>query len=165
MKRMFLIGFVLSSVALAVGRSEAAETARPSVVSVLPENGLAQYDFLYAGESKQRRAFIVRKGQVVWSYDIRRAKRGRSDHHGIRSTHLSPNPLSSEERGQIFLFCLPRAEAAGLFSGHSSGVSVGAAGKAEEIADRGAPLALQSLQDWQQFWKLTQGSSCVASLG
>jgi hypothetical protein len=30
---------------------------------------LAQHDFLYAGESKQRRAFIVRKGQVVWSYD------------------------------------------------------------------------------------------------
>jgi outer membrane protein assembly factor BamB len=35
----------------------------------LPGNGLAQHDFLYAGESKNRRAFIVRKGQVVWSYD------------------------------------------------------------------------------------------------
>src|SRR6266567_1985537 len=37
--------------------------------AVLPGSGLAQHDFLYAGESKNRRAFIVRKGQVVWSYD------------------------------------------------------------------------------------------------
>jgi outer membrane protein assembly factor BamB len=35
----------------------------------LPGQGLAQHDFLYAGESKNRRAFIVRKGKVVWSYD------------------------------------------------------------------------------------------------
>src|SRR5947199_3153003 len=36
---------------------------------VLPGNGLAQHDFLYAGESKNRRAFIVRKGRVVWTYE------------------------------------------------------------------------------------------------
>ena len=30
---------------------------------------MAQHDFLYAGESKNRRAFIVRKGEVVWTYD------------------------------------------------------------------------------------------------
>jgi outer membrane protein assembly factor BamB len=30
---------------------------------------LAQHDFLYAGESKNRRVFIVRKGEVVWTYD------------------------------------------------------------------------------------------------
>src|SRR5208282_1508745 len=41
-------------------------TATPQV---LPGHGLAQHDFLYAGEAKSRRAFIVRKGQVVWSYD------------------------------------------------------------------------------------------------
>jgi hypothetical protein len=35
----------------------------------LPGKGLAQHDFLYAGESKNRRAFIVRNGKVVWSYD------------------------------------------------------------------------------------------------
>jgi len=35
----------------------------------LPGNGLAQHDFMYAGESKERRAFIIRKGEVVWSYD------------------------------------------------------------------------------------------------
>ncbi len=36
---------------------------------ILPGKGLAQHDFMYAGESKQRRAFIVRKGKVVWEYD------------------------------------------------------------------------------------------------
>ena len=30
---------------------------------------LSQHDFLYAGESKNRRVFIVRRGQVVWTYD------------------------------------------------------------------------------------------------
>src|ERR1043166_5701647 len=69
MKRMLLLGLILSWVALTVGRSEAAEAARADSVAVLPGNGLAQHDFLYAGESKQRRAFIIRKGRVVWSYD------------------------------------------------------------------------------------------------
>jgi outer membrane protein assembly factor BamB len=36
---------------------------------VLPGNGLAQHDFLYAGESHSRRIFIVRQGTVIWSYD------------------------------------------------------------------------------------------------
>lgn len=37
--------------------------------TALPGNGLAQHDFFYAGESKNRRMFIVRKGRIVWSYD------------------------------------------------------------------------------------------------
>jgi outer membrane protein assembly factor BamB len=36
--------------------------------AVLPGNGLAQHDFFYAGEQKQHQMFIVRKGQVAWSY-------------------------------------------------------------------------------------------------
>jgi outer membrane protein assembly factor BamB len=35
----------------------------------LPGKGLAQHDFLYAGESHDRRIFIVRQGKIVWSYD------------------------------------------------------------------------------------------------
>ena len=35
----------------------------------LPGKGLAQHDFMYAGESRERRIFIVRQGKVVWSYD------------------------------------------------------------------------------------------------
>ena len=37
--------------------------------SPLPGKGLAEHDFLYAGESHDRRIFLVRQGQVVWSYD------------------------------------------------------------------------------------------------
>lgn len=51
------------------GLSLAAEDADAGVAAALPGKGLAQHDFLYAGESKQRRAFIVKGGEVVWSYD------------------------------------------------------------------------------------------------
>ena len=35
----------------------------------LPGRGLAEHDFMYAGESQNRRIFIVRQGKVVWTYD------------------------------------------------------------------------------------------------
>jgi hypothetical protein len=35
----------------------------------LPGNGLAQHDFFYSGEQQNRNMYIVRKGQVVWSYE------------------------------------------------------------------------------------------------
>ena len=41
----------------------------PAAPAVLPGKGLAEHDFFFAGEAKERRMFIVRKGQVVWSYD------------------------------------------------------------------------------------------------
>ena len=69
MKRMFFLGFVLSCATLSPVPSHAAENSGLPAVTTLPGNGLVQHDFLYAGESKQRRAFIIRKGQVVWSYD------------------------------------------------------------------------------------------------
>jgi hypothetical protein len=37
--------------------------------STLPGKGLAQHDFLYAGESHDRKIFIVQQGTIVWSYD------------------------------------------------------------------------------------------------
>jgi len=37
--------------------------------SSLPGKGLAQHDFLYAGESPDRKIFLVRQGKIVWSYD------------------------------------------------------------------------------------------------
>jgi outer membrane protein assembly factor BamB len=40
----------------------------PAGPAVLPGKGLAQHDFFYAGEAKEERMFIVRGGQVVWSY-------------------------------------------------------------------------------------------------
>jgi len=35
----------------------------------LPGKGLAQHDFLYAGEGHDRKIFIVRQGKIVWSYE------------------------------------------------------------------------------------------------
>jgi hypothetical protein len=35
----------------------------------LPGKGLAQHAFLYAGESHDRKIFIVREGKISWSYD------------------------------------------------------------------------------------------------
>lgn len=37
--------------------------------AVLPGKGLAQYDFFYAGEAKTENMYIIRKGQIVWSYN------------------------------------------------------------------------------------------------
>jgi outer membrane protein assembly factor BamB len=41
----------------------------PAAPAVLPGNGLAGHDFMYAGESRDRKIFIVRGGKVAWSYD------------------------------------------------------------------------------------------------
>jgi hypothetical protein len=36
--------------------------------AILPGGGFAECDFFYAGEAKDERMFIVRKGKIVWSY-------------------------------------------------------------------------------------------------
>jgi hypothetical protein len=41
---------------------------QPAAAQALPGNGLAQHDFVYAGESHDRSIFIVRAGKIVWSY-------------------------------------------------------------------------------------------------
>jgi outer membrane protein assembly factor BamB len=45
----------------------------------LPGKGMEQYDFFYAGESKKQNMYIVRKGQIVWSYSDTAAKGEISD--------------------------------------------------------------------------------------
>ena len=52
------LGFVLSFTTLLTPRSKAAETAPPSPAIVLPGQGLAQHDFMYAGESKELFAWL-----------------------------------------------------------------------------------------------------------
>ena len=62
-------------VLLGLSSSLCAQTPAPSQDStlaspaVLPGNGLAQHDFLYAGESHSRRIYVIRHGEVVWNYD------------------------------------------------------------------------------------------------
>ncbi len=62
-----LVGLGIALVWLPLGG--ATQAAQDAVApETLPGNGLAQHDFLYAGEGKEERIFRVRGGQVVWSY-------------------------------------------------------------------------------------------------
>ena len=63
-----VIGLFYSEGASAAGDSAKTQSV-PVAPAVLPGRGLAEHDFFYAGESKDRKMYIVRKGQVVWSYD------------------------------------------------------------------------------------------------
>ncbi|HTH47040.1 MAG TPA: hypothetical protein VMB21_05985 [Candidatus Limnocylindria bacterium] len=60
-----------ASVRAADAPGASAKSPEPASVvpAVLPGRGLAQHDFFYAGEGRNRRAFIVREGKVVWTYD------------------------------------------------------------------------------------------------
>ncbi|MBQ3631339.1 MAG: hypothetical protein II949_08895 [Prevotella sp.] len=42
---------------------------QPSSSLLAPDSSLARHNFFYAGQSKQRRMFIVRDGAVRWSYE------------------------------------------------------------------------------------------------
>lgn len=61
-----MLAFPLTGLVQAADPAPKFSSALPAV---LPGKGLAEHDFFYAGESKQRRMFIVRGGKVVWSYD------------------------------------------------------------------------------------------------
>jgi len=51
-----------------VGVSAGILAQGPVSPQTLPGKGLAQHDFLYAGESHERNIYIVRGGKIVWSY-------------------------------------------------------------------------------------------------
>jgi hypothetical protein len=67
MFKLAVVGFVLG-VSLGVCAQTPGGDAAQSPVR-LPGRGLAQHDFMYAGESHDRRIFVVRQGKIVWSYD------------------------------------------------------------------------------------------------
>ncbi len=68
-------GFASAAIGFSLGLAAAAAapatrpTTGPAAPAVLPGRGLAGHDFFYAGEARDRRMFIVRHGQVVWTYD------------------------------------------------------------------------------------------------
>src|ERR1039457_804260 len=62
MTSKLLIALIALSVALGV------DAQLPSAPASLPGSGLAQHDFLYAGESHDRNIFIVRGGKIAWSF-------------------------------------------------------------------------------------------------
>ena len=61
------INFIFT-LALTLTLSSIAQTPKSLAPSVLPGNGLKQYDFFYAGEGKVQKMFIVRGGKITWSY-------------------------------------------------------------------------------------------------
>ncbi len=65
---LFAASFLLASLATPAILSAQATPPQQSPAT-LPGKGLAEHDFLYAGESANRRIYIVRNGQVAWSYD------------------------------------------------------------------------------------------------
>jgi hypothetical protein len=58
--------FAASCAVITQAQSSVTQALSPPV---LPGKGLAEHDFMYAGESHDRRIFIVRQGKIVWSYD------------------------------------------------------------------------------------------------
>ena len=71
------VGMVILGVGcgLAQAQASAAQSAAAIVPTPgrapaeLPGKGLAQHDFVYSGESHDRKVSIVRGGKIVWSYD------------------------------------------------------------------------------------------------
>jgi hypothetical protein len=64
LKSLWLLPFLAGATCLAQTNNQTA----PNVPADLPGSGLAQHDFLYAGEAKMERMFIVRGGKIVWDY-------------------------------------------------------------------------------------------------
>src|ERR1017187_623613 len=65
--RVFVLACFLatSCVVSTQAQSSVNQTLSPPI---LPGKGLAEHDFMYAGESHDRNIFIVRQGKIVWSY-------------------------------------------------------------------------------------------------
>src|ERR1035438_1376505 len=66
--RVFVLACFLatSCVVSTQAQSSVNQTLSPPI---LPGKGLAEHDFMYAGESHDRNIFIVRQGKIIWNYD------------------------------------------------------------------------------------------------
>lgn len=66
--RLVILFFLLAIVGKqSTGQTINADVKRSTSVE-LPGRGLNQFDFLYAGEAKDRNMYIVRNGKITWSY-------------------------------------------------------------------------------------------------
>lgn len=68
MSKVFLLACLLMTSYAVSAPTQGSVNHTPSPTT-LPGRGLAEHDFMYAGESHDRRIFIVRQGKIVWSYD------------------------------------------------------------------------------------------------
>jgi hypothetical protein len=84
-----------------------------SLAAALPGKGLAQHDFLYAGEARDRRVFIVRGGKVVWSYEDPEGKGEISDavllsNGNVLLAHQYAVKLLSPEKKLLWSYDVPK---------------------------------------------------------
>jgi len=75
--------------------------------------GLAQHDFLYAGEARDRRVFIIRNGQVAWSYEEPDGKGEISDatllsNGNVLLAHQFAVELISPEKKVLWRYDVPK---------------------------------------------------------
>src|SRR5208283_66573 len=63
-----LLGVLWMACLVARAQPSQAAPGTPAAPATLPGKGLAQHDFFYAGEQKQRDLYIVKEGRLVWSY-------------------------------------------------------------------------------------------------
>lgn len=87
--------------------------AAPVAPSELPGKGLAEHEFLYAGEARDRRVFIVRGGRVVWSYDDPEGKGEISDavllsNGNVLLAHQFAVKMVSPEKKVIWNYDVPK---------------------------------------------------------
>ena len=109
---MSFVLFIWSVLSLAASLPAQTRAAEPSNAEILPGNGLAQHDFLYAGESHNRRVFIVKNGKVVWLYDDPAGKGEVSDavllsNGNVLIAHQSAIDLISLEKKVLWNYDAP----------------------------------------------------------
>lgn len=68
MKQLLLTCLPIALAFLPTAAAQQPTLTAPCAPDVLPGKGLAEHDFFYAGEAKDERMFIVKRGQIVWSY-------------------------------------------------------------------------------------------------
>jgi outer membrane protein assembly factor BamB len=106
-----IIGLVFLGMSLpAMAQDKPAPTTAPAV---LPGKGLAEHDFFYAGESSDRKMYIVRKGQIVWSYDDPQGRGEISDamllsNGNILLAHQFAVELISQDKKVIWKYDVPK---------------------------------------------------------
>jgi outer membrane protein assembly factor BamB len=103
----------LGAVARAQDKPAVVLTSAPATPAVLPGRGLAEHDFLYAGEARDRKVYIVRNGQVVWSYDDPTGKGEISDavllsNGNILLAHQFAVELISQDKKVIWKYEVPK---------------------------------------------------------
>jgi hypothetical protein len=80
MKRSITITFIcvvtlmVTTLLTGINQKVLAQTTTPAPTKpmspkVLPGNGLARFDFFYAGEAKKELMYMVRNGMIAWSYN------------------------------------------------------------------------------------------------